>query len=88
MPRALLEMCALHLGVLFHFLNTYLALSKHETAKRDGYVLSDVLELFVAKFLRTEAKQLRFGARDRLWQRKAITFKVFRFSILHETCFL
>ena len=46
--------------------------------KIDGYILSDVSELFVAKSLSMEATQLSTSIRS----------KVFKFSVLHETCFL
>ena len=46
--------------------------------KIDGYILSDVSELFVAESLSMEATQLSIS----------IGSKVFKFSVLHETCFL
>ena len=54
--------------------------------KRDGYIVSDVLELFVVKSLSVEATQLSTSIRIK----RPVMIKggnqIFKFSVLYETC--
>ena len=79
-PKARSKICYLFLLVITG------SFTLKNVDKRDGYIVSDVLELFVVRSLSVEATQLSTSIRIK----RPVMIKggdqIFKFSVLYETC--